>query len=293
MHDFRHRPATLLSKQYADDPDTRILRRVSTLDKFPLAPRGDGPIRTVAIVDTETTGIDPLTDEVIDIAVVVLEVDMAGEIVGIASAGQALRDPGMPIPEHISRLTGITDNDVRGKMIDLDRLERRLAVADIRIAHNARFDIAFLESLLPGLAGAAWACSATDFDWVAAGFDGYKLGHLLMQIGRFNGAHRAMSDVVSLVHLLAHRLPHGQTVLGALLANAQKPSIRFEATGAPFDSRSLLKARGYRWDARQRVWWSEIDEHECAAEERWFRTHIASTGPVPRMLPLTWHERHR
>lgn len=293
MHENRHPAVTALMSGHAEDPDIRILRRVSTLDAFPFALRGGGPIRTVAVVDTETTGIDPLIDEVIDIAVVVLEVDTAGEIVGIASAGQALRDPGMPIPEHISRLTGITDDIVRGKTIDLDRLERRLAATDVRVAHNARFDIAFLESLLPGLARASWACSASDFDWVAAGFDGHKLGHLLMQLGFFNGAHRAMSDVISLIHLLAHRLPHGQTVLGDLLANAQRASIRFEATGAPFDRRSLLKARGYRWDARQRVWWTEIDEDECAAEERWFRTHIASIGPVPRMVPLTWHERHR
>ena len=293
MHEIRHLAANALMTGHADNPDIRILRRVSTLDALPLAPRGDGPIRTVAVTDTETTGTDPLTDEVIDIAVVVLEVDTAGEIVGIASAGQALRDPGMPIPEHITRLTGISNDEVRGKTIDLDRIERRLAAADVRIAHNARFDIAFLESLLPGLAGASWACSASDFDWVAAGFDGYKQGHLLMQLGFFNTAHRAMSDVISLIHLLSHRLPHGQTVLGALLANAQKPSIRFEATGAPFDRRSLLKARGYKWDARQRVWWSEIDEGECAAEERWFRTHIAPIGPVPRMLPLTWNQRHR
>lgn len=293
MHEIRHRAASALMTGHDDDPNIRILRRVSTLDALPLGPRGDGPIRTIAVTDTETTGTDPLTDEVIDIAVVVLEVDTAGEIVGIASAGQALRDPGMLIPEHITRLTGITDDDVRGKTIDLDRLERRLAAADVRIAHNARFDIAFLEALLPGLAGASWACSASDFDWVAAGFDGYKQGHLLMQLGFFNTAHRAMADVISLIHLLSHRLPHGQTVLGALLANAEKASIRFEATGAPFDRRNLLKARGYRWDARQRVWWSEIDEGECAAEERWFRTHIAPTGPVPRMLPLTWNQRHR
>lgn len=275
------------------DPDVRILRRVSALEDFPLASRREGPVRRIGIVDTETTGTDPRTDEIIDIAVVVLEVDAAGEIVGIASAGQALRDPHMQIPPHITWLTGISDEDVRGKSIDLDVLERRLASADVLVAHNARFDIAFLEDLLPGLAGAAWACSAIDFDWIGAGFDGAKLGHLLMQIGRFNGAHRAMSDVVSLMHLLAHRLPHGGTVLGDLLERAERRTVRFEATGAPFDRRSLLKARGYRWDTRHRVWWREMDEQECAAEEGWFRDHIAPAGPVPRMIPLTWHQRHR
>jgi DNA polymerase-3 subunit epsilon len=153
----------------ARGPDIRILRRVSLLADFPLAEPGDGAIRRIAIVDTETTGIDPDRDEVIDVAVVVVEVDAAGAIVGIASAGQALRDPGMPIPAAITRLTGLTDEDVAGKVIDLDRLELLLLDADVRVAHNAQFDIAFLESLMPGLAGAAWACSATDFDWAGAG----------------------------------------------------------------------------------------------------------------------------
>ena len=182
---------------------------------------------------------------------------------------------------------------MRGKSIDLDRLERLLASGDVRLAHNARFDIGFVERLMPGLAGAAWACSANDFDWLAAGLDGSKQGHLLMQLGFFNTAHRAMADVISLIHLLAHRLPSGGTVLGNLLANAELPTIRFEATGAAFDTRSLLKARGYRWDQRRRVWWCEITEDEHAAEERWFREHIASTGSTPRTLPITWHQRHR
>lgn len=275
------------------DPDIRILRRVSSLDDFSLAPRGAGPFRKIAILDTETTGTDALLDEIIDIAVVTLEVNAAGEIVGIMSAGQALRDPGVAIPPHISRLTGITDADVRGKTIDLDRLERRLADADVLVAHNCAFDAAFIENLLPGIAGAAWACSANDFDWLEAGLDGRKLGHLLMQIGRFNGAHRAMADVISLIHLLAHRLPHGGTVLGDLIASAEQLTIRFEATGAPFNRRGALKARGYRWDARHRVWWCEIAEGDCAEEEAWFREHVAPYGPAPRMTPITWHQRHR
>ena len=293
MHDFRHTAAGVLLPTGFDDPDIRILRRVTSLEDFTLAPRGDGPVRRVAIVDTETTGTDPLTDEVIDIAVVTIEVDARGEIVDIVSKGEALRDPGVPLPAAITRLTGLTDDDVRGQSIDLNRLEAVLARADVRIAHNARFDIAFVENLMPGLAGAAWACSAHDFDWAAAGLDGYKQNHLLMQIGFFNDAHRAMADVVSLLHLLAHRLPDGSTVLGRLLANAEQPSIRFEATGAGFDKRGQLKARGYRWDGSERVWWIELSESDCVEEVRWLRSLLGPFGPMPAMLPITWHQRHR
>ena len=293
MHNFRHMAASSMNADGPENPDIRILRRVSKLEDFPLTPRGEGPVRRIALVDTETTGTDPETDELIDIAVVMLEVDICGQIVGIASAGQALRDPGMPIPPLITQITGLTDADVRGKSIDLERLERLLASADVRVAHNARFEIAFIEQLMPGLAGAAWACSVSDFDWIAANFDGHKQAHLLMQLGFYNDTHRAMADVISLLHLVAHRLPHGGTVLGDLLANAEHPTVRFEATAAPFDRRGLLKARGYRWDLRARVWWCEIADHACAAEERWFRKYISPSGPVPRMTKITWHQRHR
>ncbi len=278
---------------YAGDADIKILRRVSSLNRFPLAEPSDGPLRTVAVIDTETTGTDPDRDEIIDIAVVIVAVNAAGQIVRIDRAGLALRDPGMLIPAAITRLTGITDEEVRDKVIDLDALEALIASADVRIAHNAAFDVAFVERLLPGLAGAAWACSARDFDWLEHGFDGAKLGHLLMQIGRFNTGHRAMADVISLLHLLAHRLADGSTVIGAILARAERPSVRIEATGAAFDKRSILKSRGYRWDPTARAWWTEILDEDLESEALWLQREVTPWGPTPRTRPLTWHERHR
>lgn len=276
-----------------DDVDIRILRRVAGPETFLCIASPVGDIRRVAIVDTETTGTDAQLDEIIDIAVIVVEVDALGQIVRVDRVGQALRDPGVPIPAVITQLTGITDDHVRGRTIDLDRLERLLASADVRVAHSAAFDIAFIENLMPGLSGAAWACSMMDFDWLSAGFDGRKLGHLLMQTGRFNDAHRAMADVISLMHVLAHRLDDGSTVLGQLLATAATPTLRIEAVGAPFDRRAALKARGYRWDPRARVWWCEIAGDEQEAEALWLQREVTPYGPPPRTRPITWHQRHR
>lgn len=292
MHDIRQ-PAHPATTGDHDEPDIRILRRVLPLDALPLAPRGDGPFRRVIVLDTETTGTDSCVDEVIDLAIVTLEVDPAGEIVSILSAGQALRDPCVPIPPVITKITGITDNDVAGKAIDLDRLEHRLKQADLLVAHNCPFDLAFIENLVPAIAGSAWACSAADIDWLDHGFDGKKLGHLVMQAGMFADAHRAMSDVVALINLLAYRLEDGSTPMRHLLAAADRTTVRFEATGAPFDTRSILKSAGYRWDPRRRVWWRQIEQHDCADEERWFRQHVAPHGPAPRMTTMTSRERHR
>lgn len=174
----------------AHDPNTRMLRRVFSLEDFPLAEPIGLPTRLVTIVDTETTGTDPSVDEIIDISLVTIAIDTRGEIVEIVSKAEALRDPGMPIPPAITMLTGITDADVSGRSVDLDRLERALCRAEVRIAHNASFDIVFLHNLLPRLACRAWACSADDFDWPKAGFDGRQ---------DFSGAHRAMANVMRLL----------------------------------------------------------------------------------------------
>lgn len=279
---------------YAEDWDVRILRRVSKLEKLPLGQRPVGPIRQIAVVDVESTGTDPERDQLIDLAYVVLDVDALGEIVGIVRMGEALCDPGVPIPARISLLTGLTDADVSGKWIDLDALEKALGSVDVFVAHNCAFDSAFLRHLLPMTANAGWACTAKDFDWLEdAGLDGRALGHLLMQIGFFNDAHRAMADVVSLIHLLSHRLADGRTVMGALLDGASRETIRIEATGAAFDRRSILKARGYRWDGGVKVWWTEVSADELEAERLWLGREVTPWGPQPRTRVITWRQRHR
>ena len=276
------------------DWDIRILRRVGRLEDFPLATDPVAPIRHVAVVDVETTGIDPLLHQVIDIAYVVLAVDARGEFVDIVRKGQSLCDPGMPIPPRITMLTGLTDEHVRGTAIDLDALQQIFATVDVFVAQNCAFDAGFLRQLLPSTKDAAWACSLRDFDWLKdAGLDGRALGHLLMQIGFFNDGHRALNDVISLIHLLAWRLPSDQTVMGALLANAERETVRLEATGAGFGNRSLLKARGYRWDVAAKVWWIEVTYGELDEERLWLQREVTPFGPYPRIRPITWHQRHR
>ena len=69
-------------------------------------------------------------------------------------------------------------------------------------------------------------------------------------------------------------------------------SLRIEATGAPFDKRHLLKARGYRWDAREKVWWREIAEAAHEAEALWL-ARDAELRATPRVTQLSWHTRYR
>jgi DNA polymerase-3 subunit epsilon len=61
-----------------------------------------------------------------------------------------------------------------------------------------------------------------------------------------------------------------QTVLNALLDAASQMHHKLQATGAPFDAKDALKARGYRWDGTQRVWGTVLrSEAALTAELAW------------------------
>lgn len=278
----------------SDELTMRILLPAAKLEHFIVRKQAVEPLMCVGVIDVETTGIDPFRDQVIDIGYVILLVDAVGDIVDVLAAREALCDPGMPIPERVVRLTGLTDTDVAGKAIDLDLVQQDFQQVDVFIAHNARFDAAFIRQLLPSTRDAAWGCSMSDFDWLMdAGFDGRALGHLLFQLGFYNEGHRALADVMSLIHLLAYPLPSGQPMLGALLANAARQTYRLEATRAPFDARSVLRARGYRWDAPNKVWYTEVTEQGLEEEILWIGRHVTPFGPAPKTIPINWHQRHR
>ena len=278
----------------SDEWNIRVLLPAARLEHFIVRKQAVEPLTTIAVIDTETTGTDPARDQIIDLGYVILIVDALGYIVDLISARDALCDPGMPIPSRVGLLTGLTDADVAGKAIDLDLVEQDFRQVDVFIAHHAAFDLSFVRHLLPCTATSAWACSLADFDWlVDAQLDGRALGHLLSQIGFYNSQHRALADVISLIHLLAYPLPTGQPVLGALLANAARQTFRVEATRAHFDARSILKARGYRWDAPNKVWCIEVLEQNLDAEILWIGRHVTPFGPAPKVSQITWYQRHR
>ena len=266
-----------------DEIAIRILLPAAKLEHFIVSKQPAEPLLQVAVIDVETTGTDALCDQIIDLGYVILLVDAEGDIVDILTVREALADPGAPLPERISRLT---DADLRGKAIDLDLVEADFSGVDVFVAHNARFDASFIRQLLPSTADAAWACSLNDFDWLMdAGLDG--------RLRVCPAGHRALADVISLIHLLAYPLPDGRPVLGTLLDNASRETWRIEATRAPYSARNILKDRGYSWDPAAKVWWTEIADGQVENEEMWLFRHVVPHGPSPRLISMNWHQRHR
>jgi DNA polymerase-3 subunit epsilon len=101
----------------------------------------------IAFVDVETTGMSAERDALTELAVVRVTADPAGIAAPTLDAWSTLIDPGRPIPPEIQGLTGITDAMVRGApsfAAIADEFARRCETA-VFVAHNARFDYAFLK----------------------------------------------------------------------------------------------------------------------------------------------------
>lgn len=102
------------------------------------------------VFDLETTGLDPGEGhKPIEIGGVRLE---DGRVV---DEFESFVDPGRSIPEEITSLTGIRDEDVRGASSPAGVLDRFLDFAgdDVLVAHNIDFDLEFLRAYAPGRIG--------------------------------------------------------------------------------------------------------------------------------------------
>jgi DNA polymerase-3 subunit epsilon len=264
-----------LARQLESHPDYRVLRRLVPRTDFGVKPLG--PVGRVLILDTETTGLDSRQDRIIELALLAVVVDTAtGAALRVAEVYEALEDPGRPIPPDVSDLTGITDEMVRGRRIDEAQVERLLGDAQLVVAHNARFDRPFVETRLPAFAGLPWACSIADIDWAAEGRGSSRLEYLVMKCGWFYDAHRAAMDCHALLAVLNEPLPvSGRIGLARLLEAARADSFRVFADGAPFETKDLLKSRGYRWDQERRVWHAELRDEAALGEERaWLKAKV-------------------
>ena len=157
------------------------------------------------MIDTETTGLDPQSDRIIDIGAVRLDEDLA-----VTDRFTTLVDPGRPIPLFVARLTGISDADVAGAPRVAEALAglREFAGDATLVGHNASFDREHLaaaarRSGTPPLA-AAW------FDTLEAALllfpelDRHALPVLVEELGLSWPAHRALPDAEAAAAVLAH-----------------------------------------------------------------------------------------
>jgi DNA polymerase III epsilon subunit family exonuclease len=104
---------------------------------------------TFVVVDLETTGLRPGSSRICEIgAVRVRSLELEEEF-------KLLVDPGVPLGAAISALTGLHDAELRGQPHPAIAVRRFLEFAGdaVLVAHNARFDLAFIDRETERLTG--------------------------------------------------------------------------------------------------------------------------------------------
>jgi DNA polymerase-3 subunit epsilon len=268
-----------MADQLSAHPDYKVKRRLVPILNF--GPGTGGPTQRVLILDTETTGLDWRAESIIELAMLAVDVDMqTGKPVGEVEVYEDFEDPGRPIPPEIVKLTGITQKDVKGQSLNEAKIKDMVARADLIVAHNAGFDRPFVETRLDVFEHKAWACSFQGINWKALGMGSAKLEFLCSEFGWFYDAHRAQVDCHALLRVLSSPLQtdkteHSSTGLQELFKASENARTVVKAFGSPFETKDKLKARGYRWDAEARVWYTAVKSAEALeAEAGWLKSEI-------------------
>lgn len=247
-----------------DNPSTNISNRNKLIGVF---------------LDIETTGLLYSNDKLIELGIVKFEYTEDGRIFNLLEEFSSYQEPNIPIPQHITKLTGITDDMVKGHSIDESAVSEYLKDVDIIIAHNAQFDRAFFETTFPNITPKAWACSMQDINWKDEDISSFKLEYIAYRYDFFYEGHRAIIDCLAGIHILAQKLLISEVpVLKRLLDNAMQLEFKLWAKNAPYDCKDLLKTRSYRWGIHPinnyKSWYIKIPESRVEEEINYLRSDI-------------------
>jgi len=246
----------------------------------------------LAIVDVETTGADPASDRVTEIAVL--------EANGFALTGQwsTLVNPGTPVPGAIQALTGITQ-----EMVDraprfaefAGELYERLA-GRVFVAHNARFDYGFLrrEFERAGIKYLAKTlCTVRLSRRLYPGEGGHDLDSLIERHGlECEIRHRALPDAAAVWQFLRIAAEeHGEEVFGVAARQvARQPTLPPHVERAAIDA--IPEAPGvylfYQDDGKRQGAAPLYIGKSRAMRSRVLQHFIATASWTPRVRRIEW-----
>lgn len=264
--------------------DYQVLKKVQPTTVFN-APTPKNCHR-VCVIDTETTGLDTDACEVIEVGYQIIEFDSRGNFYQVIRSQNFLNEPQGEISAEVTRVTGITLDDVKGHHIPWDKVAEDIAEVQLCVAHNAAFDRPVLERYHNVFMNKIWGCSVAQIDWQnLANVSSRSQEFLCWKVGEFfYGAHRALDDVQALCQLLAIPISEErQPAFHYLLHSIRQSKSLIKATGAPFAVKDALRTRGYRWNPDERVWQQVIDDANLQDELAWL---IENKTPNPTIIKL-------
>lgn len=154
------------------------------------------------VFDFETTGLNSSQDRIIEVALLRIK---KGKVIGCMSY---LINPEIEIPKKITEITGIHNSDVIGCPTINQLLPWILSIMgdSLLVAHNALFDLSFLEANNQRIRGKSISNNFIDTRAICIDVFPYESHRLELMCNKMdielNGAHRALNDVNATWELL-------------------------------------------------------------------------------------------
>jgi DNA polymerase-3 subunit epsilon len=242
-----------------------------------------------AALDTETTGLSSVQDEIIEVGLQLFRFDPAsGEVLELLESYTALQDPGFRISSEIQGVTGISPEMLIGQKIDWSRVDELLARAEWIVAHNAGFDRGFVDRKSQVSPKKLWVCSSWQVDWRGKGFKNAKLQDLCVALNIAHDAHRAMGDVSAMLRLIGSEdALTGKRYLAEILQAAHQELAWLWVEGNTFDKKDLLKANGFRWNGERKIWAKQVPVDQSQQQVEFVKTLVPNLRVQSRVMELT------
>jgi len=246
------------------------------------------------LIDTETTGLNHRQDEIIEVALRQWlyhkkEHLLIAPLKEYSELNEPLKNK---ISKEITKITGIKKEDVAGKKIDWGVVNQMISDSDFILAHNASFDRPMIESVsevAEASASKIWVCSLNQVDWEEKGFLSAKQELLCIFHGFHYSGHRALTDIDALANLLLKG-----SYLPEILVNAKVKNIKVDCVRAPFESKDLLKAQGFFWDAPNKFWSKFVPEPELSELKDFLEQKVYPEGKMKaEFTPIELRDRFK
>jgi DNA polymerase III subunit epsilon len=213
------------------------------------------------IIDTETTGLNPAHDRVIELGAILYSVTHRTVLHQLSTLLVAPDNPA----EHINRIPAQVLPSLSERLVDqtLAVFEAMVQEASFAVAHNAAFDRQWFDGRhLPVLQKSGqpmqWLCTMEDFTFPWQTRPGDSLINLALAHGvGVSSAHRALTDC-QLIAALYDRMED----LPQMIEQALRPKVLARAL-VSYDDRQLAKDAGFRWNGETRTWTRRMVEADA------------------------------
>lgn len=214
------------------------------------------------IIDTETTGLNPNDDRVIELGAILYSVSYQTVIHQISILFSAPDNPAEKINRIPSSVLPTIEPNLQKWM--LWTFEQMVKHASYAVAHNAEFDRQWfngqhLPQLMKEDKPIQWLCTMDDFTWPQQNRPGESLVTLALAHGiGVSSAHRALTDC-QLIAALFDRMEKDR--LPEIIAAAARPKFLFKAD-VIYDDRQLAKDAGFKWNPDRKMWTRKMVEED-------------------------------